>query len=152
MAEERVTVPESDEPLIKRVTAQTEEQTQITLGLSITQLRLDGFDPSEIVVLSHLEEGALAKRIHEVVPEIVEFLVPFDDANTQDGVIRFATIQSVRGQQFPAVIVTDVYDPDKQVGGFSGGGAAALQADAEACATKSLVTITFDPNADPVSG
>ena len=56
------------------------------------------------------------------------------------------------GQQFPAVIVTDVYDPDKQVGGFSGGGAATLQADAEACATKSLVTITFDPNADPVSG
>lgn len=136
-------------PLVKRVTAQTEEQTLITLGLCITQLRIDGFDPSEIVVLSHLTEGCLAERTKEVVPEIAEFLVPFDEAEPGAGVIRYTSIQAVRGEQFPAVLVTDVYDPDKQVKGFGGGGTADLQAVGEACAAKSLVTITFDPNATP---
>lgn len=136
-------------PLVKRVTAQTEEQTLITLGLCITQLRIDGFDPSEIVVLSHLEDGCLAERTKEVVPEIAEFLVPFEEAEPGAGVIRYTTIQAVRDQQFPAVLVTDVYDPDKQVKGFGGGGAGDLQAAGEACAAKSLVTITFDPNATP---
>lgn len=131
-------------PLVKRVTAQTEEQTLITLGLCITQLRLDGFDPAEIVVLSHLDVGALAERAKAVVPEIGEFLVPFADAEPGAGVIRYATIGAVGDQQFSAVIVTDVYDPDKR-------GSAAVQAAAEACATQSLVTITFDPNAEPSS-
>lgn len=136
-------------PLVKRVTAQTEEQTLITLGLCITQLRIDGFDPSEIVVLSHLDEGSLAERTKEVVPEIAEFLVPFDEAEPGAGVIRYTSIQAVKGQQFPAVLVTDVYDPDKQMRGVGGVGAADLQAAGEAMAAKSLVTITFDPNAQP---
>lgn len=141
------TASEQPLPLVKRVTTQTEEQTLITLGLCITQLRVDGFDPSEIVVLSHLDEGALAERTKEVVPEAAEFLVPFDEAEPDGWVVRYTTIQAVQGQQFPAVLITDVYDPDKQVKGFRGSGAAELQAAGEACAIKSLVTITLDPNA-----
>lgn len=155
MTEETTTEPSETStedqtlPLVKRITAQTEEQTLITLGLCITQLRIDGFDPAEIVVLSHLENGALAERTKEVVPEIAEFLVPFDEAEPDAGVIRYTTIQAVKGQQFPAVVVTDVYDPDKQVRGFIGAGTAELREIGEACAEKSLVAITFDPNATP---
>lgn len=130
-------------PIDKRVTAQTEEQTLISLGLCITQLRVDGVDPADIVILSHLEAGSLAERAKEMVPELGDYLVPYDSVDEDAGVIRYTTIQAFAGQQKTAVIVTDVYDPDKQI---VTPGTATLQAQAEACASRYLVTITYDPH------
>lgn len=84
-----------------------EDQSEL-LKKAITNLREDGFDLSEIVVLSPRGEGSVAARSAE--PWLRQVLHSADGASPARGQVRYSTIHAFKGLDAPAVIVTDLAD------------------------------------------
>lgn len=76
------------------------------LRKAVDELREESFDLTEIVVLSPLGAGSVAATTTDSWLKSV--LVQADGRNTKKGKIRFASIQSFKGLEAPAVIVTDL--------------------------------------------
>ncbi|WP_336248944.1 nuclease-related domain-containing DEAD/DEAH box helicase [Stomatohabitans albus] len=130
------------------VTLATDEQAQLTLGISISELFKRGYTPKDIVILSHRRNGSLVERAVEVVPELLDWVVPYEVGDPAGEKIRFTTIQSFKGMESPAVILTDVFDPDKQVDDRHGADINALKYIGMTRALFDLITITVDPDAN----
>ncbi|WP_235563368.1 nuclease-related domain-containing DEAD/DEAH box helicase [Microbacterium sp. Root322] len=84
-----------------------EDQTAL-LRKSVSDLRDEGFDLTEIVVLSPLGEGSVAASTSDAW--LRQVLTPFDGSKPTKGRLRYSTIHSFKGLDAPAVIVTDLDD------------------------------------------
>ncbi len=87
--------------------ARGEDQAAMLRG-AVGALRDEGFDLSEIVVLSPLGDRALAATTSE--PWLRQVLIPAEGPRPVRGRLRYATIHSYKGLEAPAVIVTDLDD------------------------------------------
>lgn len=132
------------ERMRKDIVVRTEGQAQISLGLAITQLRMDGFGPDEILVVSHRGTDSLVHRTQEVVPELAEVLLPLAGHEEERDQIRYASFAEIGDTPWPALLITDAYDLDKgvEVDLF-------VREHVEGLAQQSLVTITLDPEDKP---
>ncbi|MBL5973176.1 MAG: nuclease [Candidatus Leucobacter sulfamidivorax] len=74
----------------------------------VGDLRDEGFDLTEIVVLSPLGDSSVAASTSE--PWLRQVLTPADGLKPVKGRLRYASIQSFKGLDAPAVIVTDLDD------------------------------------------
>lgn len=87
--------------------AQGEDQAAI-LRKIISELREDGFDLTEIVVLSPVGSNSVAASTSE--PWLRQVLSPANGSAPAKGRLRYSTIHSFKGLDAPAVIVTDLDD------------------------------------------
>ena len=78
------------------------------LRTSVEDLRSQGYDLTEIVVLSPLSDRSVAASTSE--PWLRRVLTPADGSRPVKGRLRYATIHSFKGLDAPAVIVTDLDD------------------------------------------
>ncbi|QOD93533.1 NERD domain-containing protein [Chryseoglobus sp. 28M-23] len=78
------------------------------LRKAVSDLRDDGFDLTEIVVLSPLGSDSVAASTSE--PWLRQVLIPADGSKPTKGRLRYCTIHSFKGVDAPAVIVTDLDD------------------------------------------
>ncbi|GLC84131.1 hypothetical protein MIAR_07190 [Microbacterium arabinogalactanolyticum] len=92
-----------DPTIIKYV--RREDQASI-LRKAIGDLRDEGFDLTEIVVLSPLGDSSVAASTSD--PWLRQVLSPADGSKPIKGRLRYATIHSFKGLDAPAVIVTDL--------------------------------------------
>lgn len=76
------------------------------LRKAVSDLRDDGFDLTEIVVLSPLGNNSVAASTFE--PWLRQVLSPADGTKPIRGRLRYSTIHSFKGLDAPAVIVTDL--------------------------------------------
>ncbi len=84
-----------------------QEQSE-RLAAAVRQLRQEGFELHEIVVLSPLRGRAAANVCED--PWLLQVLQPMKAGTPSRGQLRYATIQSFKGLDAPAVIVTDLDD------------------------------------------
>lgn len=78
------------------------------LRKAVDDLRNDGFDLTEIVVLSPLDNGSVAATTSDAW--LRQVLTPTDGSTPSKGKLRYATIHAFKGLDAPAVIVTDLDD------------------------------------------
>jgi hypothetical protein len=76
------------------------------LAQAIRRLRDEGFDLSEIVVLSPLREGSVASTTQD--PWLRQILRPADGEPPHRGQLQHCTIHAFKGLEAPAVVVTDL--------------------------------------------
>ena len=74
----------------------------------VGDLRDEGFDLTEIVVLSPLADSSVAASTSD--PWLRQVLSPADGSKPIKGRLRYATIHSFKGLDAPAVVVTDLDD------------------------------------------
>jgi hypothetical protein len=84
------------------------DDQSVLLKQAINDLRDDGFDLSEIVVLSPRGQGSVAAMSTE--PWMRQVLHPADGASPARGQVRYSSIHAFKGMDAPAVIVTDLAD------------------------------------------
>lgn len=84
------------------------ENQAAVLRKAVGDLRDEGFDLAEIVVLSPLGDSSVAASTSE--PWLRQVLSPADGSKPIKGRLRYATIHSFKGLDAPAVIVTDLDD------------------------------------------
>jgi len=94
-----------DPTIIKYVRG--EDQAPI-LRKIVGDLRDEGFDLTEIVVLSPLADSSVAASTSD--PWLRQVLSPADGSKPIKGRLRYATIHSFKGLDAPAVVVTDLDD------------------------------------------
>lgn len=82
-----------------------QDQSEI-LVQAIRQLRDDGFDLNEIVVLSPLRSGSTAET--STNPWLRQVLRSADGEPARPGQLQYATIHAFKGLEAPAVVVTDL--------------------------------------------
>lgn len=80
----------------------------LLLRKAVGDLRDEGFDLTEIVVLSPLGASSVAATTSE--PWLRQVLSPADGSTATKGRLRYATIHSFKGLEAAAVIVTDLDD------------------------------------------
>jgi superfamily I DNA/RNA helicase len=78
------------------------------LVAAIKTLRDEGFDLSEIVVLSPVRESATAEISND--PWLRQILHSADGRRAAKGQVLYSTIHAYKGLEAPAVIVTDLED------------------------------------------
>ncbi len=76
------------------------------LRKAVNDLRDDGFDLTEIVVLSPLGRNSVAASTSD--PWLRQLLIPADGSKPPRGGLRYSTIHAFKGLDAPAVIVTDL--------------------------------------------
>lgn len=75
---------------------------------AVAELRDEGFDLSEIVVLSPLRENSVASNTSDTW--LRQVLRPMGGPSQSKGRLRFSTIHGFKGLDAPAIIVTDLDD------------------------------------------
>ena len=78
------------------------------LATAIRELRDDGYQLNEIVVLSPLRDASTAATTSD--PWLRQILKPADGLAARGGQVQYATIHSFKGLEAPAVVVTDLDD------------------------------------------
>lgn len=73
---------------------------------SVRRLRDEGFDLTEIAVLSPLRSGSTSETTTD--PWLRQVLSPADGGLPKPGRLQFATIQAFKGLESPAVVLTDL--------------------------------------------
>ena len=73
---------------------------------AVRQLRADGFDLSEITVLSVLRSGSTAEKSTD--PWLRQVLEPATGLPPRPGRLQHSTIHAFKGLEAPAVVVTDL--------------------------------------------
>lgn len=76
------------------------------LTAAIRGLKDDGFELSEIVVLSPLRDGSTAASTND--PWLRQILKPADGLAPRPGQVQYTTIHAFKGLEAPAVVVTDL--------------------------------------------
>lgn len=76
------------------------------LRTAVSDLRDEGFDLTEIVVLSPLGKNSVAASASD--PWLTQVLSPEDGSKAVKGRLRYSTIHAFKGLDAPAVIVTDL--------------------------------------------
>lgn len=99
-------VDDGIDPVIVRYSGDDDQSA--LLKKVISDLRDDGFDLSEITVLSPRNEGSVAARSTD--PWLRQVLHAADGAALVRGRVRYSTIHAFKGLDSPAVIVTDLAD------------------------------------------
>ncbi|WP_235493428.1 nuclease-related domain-containing DEAD/DEAH box helicase [Leifsonia sp. Leaf336] len=94
------------DPVIVRYSSGDDQSA--LLKKAISDLRDEGFDLSEIVVLSPLGESSVAASTSD--PWLRQVLRPADGKSPSRGELRFSTIHAFKGLDAPAVVVTDLVD------------------------------------------
>jgi superfamily I DNA/RNA helicase len=84
-----------------------QNQSELLAG-AIAELRVSGFDLSEIVVLSPLANNSVAARTTD--SKLRQILRPADGSAPRKGAVTYSTIQAYKGLDSPAVIITDLSD------------------------------------------
>lgn len=86
------------------------------LVTALRNLKDDGFELNEIVVLSPLREGSTAATTSD--PWLRQILKPADGLEARPGQVHYSTIQAFKGLEAPAIVVTDL-DRKATPGNFS---------------------------------
>lgn len=94
------------DPVIRRYD-QPQEQSDL-LRDAVGSLRAEGYELSEIVVLSPFGSSSVAATTAD--PWLRRHLTPADGSPPTKGVLRYSTIQAFKGLEAPAVVVTDLCD------------------------------------------
>jgi hypothetical protein len=94
------------DPLIIRYD-EGQNQSELLAG-AIAELRVSGFDLSEIVVLSPLADNSVAASTTD--SKLRQILRPADGSTPRKGAVTYSTIQAYKGLDSPAVIITDLSD------------------------------------------
>jgi hypothetical protein len=81
------------------------DQTE-RLVQAVRQLRDDGFELNEIVVLSPLRSGSAAEMTTD--PWLRQVLRPAEGERARPGQLQYATIHAFKGLEAPAVVITDL--------------------------------------------
>src|SRR5699024_10533747 len=76
------------------------------LALAIRQLKSDGFELNEIVVLSPLRNASTAATTSD--PWLRQILTPTTGLAARRGQVQYTTIHAFKGLEAPAVVVTDL--------------------------------------------
>lgn len=99
----------SDDGIDPTIIKYARDDDQATLlRKAVSDLRDDGFDLTEIVVLSPLGGNSVAASTSE--PWLRQLLSQADGSKPTKGRLRYSTIHSFKGLDAPAVIVTDLDD------------------------------------------
>lgn len=88
-----------------------DEQDEM-LREAVFGLRDDGYDLSEIVVLSPLSSESVAETTRD--PYLKQILLKVETSNAQRGRLRYSTIHAFKGLDAPAIILTDICDTGLQ--------------------------------------
>ena len=78
----------------------------VLLAAAVRQLKDDGFDLNEIVVLSPLRAGSTAETTSD--PWLNQVLHPATGAAARPGQLLHSTIHAFKGLEAPAIVVTDL--------------------------------------------
>jgi hypothetical protein len=95
---------DGSDPVFRRF-ARGEDQAALLTG-AVRQLRDEGFDLTEIVVLSPLGEQSTAAVTSD--PYLRGILRPVTSGAPTPGKLRYTTVASFKGLEAPAVVVTDL--------------------------------------------
>lgn len=101
------------DPVFLRYQAGQDQSTLLTTA--IRGLRDDGYELSEIVVLSPLRNASIAATTND--PWLRQILKPADGHAARPGQVQYATIHAFKGLEAPAVVVTDL-DADTTTDNF----------------------------------
>ncbi len=92
------------DPVFRQYQAGQDQSTLLTIA--IRGLRDDGYELSEIVVLSPLRDASTAATTSD--PWLRQILKPADGLVARPGQVRYSTIHAFKGLEAPAVVVTDL--------------------------------------------
>lgn len=92
------------DPVFHKYQAGQDQSTLLTTA--IRRLKDDGFELSEIVVLSPLRNASTAATTSD--PWLRQILKPADGLSARPGQVRYSTIHAFKGLEAPAVVVTDL--------------------------------------------
>lgn len=92
------------DPVFRQYKAKQDQSTLLTTA--IRGLKDDGYELSEIVVLSPLRNDSVAATTND--PWLRQILKPADGFPARPGRVQYSTIQAFKGLEAPAVVVTDL--------------------------------------------
>ena len=92
------------DPIFRQYQAGQDQTTLLTTA--IRGLKDDGYELSEIVVLSPLRDASTAATTRD--PWLRQILKPADGLAARAGQVRYSTIHAFKGLEAPAVVVTDL--------------------------------------------
>jgi len=92
------------DPVFRPYQAGQDQSTLLTTA--IRGLKDDGYELSEIVVLSPLRDASTAATTSD--PWLRQILKPADGLVTRPGQVQYSTIHAFKGLEAPAVVVTDL--------------------------------------------
>lgn len=92
------------DPVFRQYRAGQDQSTLLTTA--IRGLKDDGYDLSEIVVLSPLRDASTAATTSD--PWLRQILKPADGLVARPGRVQYSTIHAYKGLEAPAVVVTDL--------------------------------------------
>lgn len=92
------------DPVFHKYQAGQDQSTLLTTA--IRGLRDDGYELSEIVVLSPLRDASIAATTND--PWLRQILKPANGLAARPGQVQYSTIHAFKGLEAPAVVVTDL--------------------------------------------
>lgn len=92
------------DPVFRQYQAGQDQSTLLTTA--IRGLKDDGYELSEIVVLSPLRNASIAATTND--PWLRQILKPADGLAARPGQVQYSTIHAFKGLEAPAVVVTDL--------------------------------------------